>query len=166
MRTLRRNWQTFYYCQYISDRVPGDTSVAGVAISGISVIDDDEQNVNYVRDEYGNLDGETIPYYTAPVQYRANISPAVGAVQEEMYGKLENYDKVIVTELSCPINEKSVLFIGKDPEMTEATTYEYDEDEKEYVEKTYSVPAYNYIVERVSTSLNSKTIAIRQVPVG
>lgn len=165
MRTLNRNKRTLYYCRYISNRVPGDTAVAGEAISGLSVIDDDEQEINYIMDEYGNQNGETIPYYATPVAYRANYSPASGAVQAEMFGDLEQYDRVIVVDTDCPIDEHTVLFIEKEPTFSSVTTYAYDDD-NELVEKTYYVPDYNYIVRRVSTSLNNKAIAVRQVKVG
>ena len=147
MRVLERNWRTFYYCQYIDDCIP-----------------DDEGTINYVTDECGNQNGEVIPRYSQAQEYRANISPANGTVQAEMFGDLEQYDRVIVTGLDCPINEHSVLFIDKEPEYTDVTTHEYD-DEGELVEKTYPVPAYDYIVRRVGTSLNSKVIAVRKVAV-
>lgn len=168
-----RNHRPFWYCLYKSDRKPGDTSVAGEAIPGISVVGDDEKNINYVIDENGNETGERILQYADEVQMNANISPASGQSQAEMFGGLEDYDKVIVTtDMSCQIDENSVLFLDKDPEWSEVKTYEIEETDSEalyadntLVEKTYRVPVYDYIVKRVAKGLNSISIAVRKVKV-
>lgn len=90
MRTLERNKQKFYYCQY--------------------------QSSTTVYDEYGNETGEPRRNYSVPQSMRANISPATGQSNTEQFGNLESYDKVIVTDwMSCPINEQSVLFVDKEP---------------------------------------------------
>ena len=102
-------------------------------------------------DEYGNESGVKVSYQ-APVLMYANISPATGTAQTETFGTLENYDKVIVThDMSCPIDENSVLFIDKEPETPVGN---------ETVE-----PVYDYIVRRVAKSLNSISIAVRKVNV-
>ena len=172
MRGLKRNMREFWYCLYKSDRIPGDTSSAGNAITGITAVEDDEQNVNYIIDDYGNENGETIPQYADAVKMYANISPATGQNQVEQFGNLDSYDKVIVTcDMSCPIDEDTVLFIDKEPEYTEVRTNEVTESqalfgEDEVTEKTYRIPKYNYIVKRVARSLNSISIAVRKVEVG
>ena len=80
------------------------------------------------KDEYGNETGEELVVY----------KPAVAM-----------YDKVIVTDdLSCPIDENTVLFIDKEPE--------YDDDGN---------PLYDYIVKRVAKSLNSISYAVSKVTV-
>lgn len=171
MRCLKRNQRPFYYCLYVNDRIPGDTSVTGVAISGTSVIGDSEQNINYIIDEYGNETGERILHYANPVKMYANISQATGQSNTEQFGNLENYDKVIVTDdLDCPIDENSVLFIDKAPEFTEVETDEVIESDTLYGEDTfvahsYKIPVYDYIVRRVAKSLNSISIAVSKVKV-
>ena len=61
-----------------------------------------------------------------------------------MFGGLENYDKVIVTDwMDCPINEQTVLWIDKTPNDGE----------------------HDYIVRRVARSLNSISIAVSKVKV-
>ena len=122
MRTLSRNKQKFWYCLYTS--------------------------VSNVTDTYGNETGKSVTY-SAAKQMCANISPATGMARTEQFGNLESYDKVIVTtDMNCPIDENSVLFIDKVPEFT-----------------SNGKPLYDYIVRRVSKSINSITIAVRKVKV-
>lgn len=123
MKTLKRNQTPFWYLLY--DRKEP------------------------IKDEYGNESGETKVVYQAAVATRANISAATGSAQVEQFGNYAGYDKVIVTDdLSCPIDENTVLFIDKEPE--------YDED---------GTPLYDYIVKRVARSLNSVSYAVSKVSV-
>lgn len=102
-----------------------------------------------VTDGDGNETGEETVVYKPAVSFRANVSAATGASQVEQFGNLTGYDKVIVTDdLTCPIDENSVLFLDKEPE--------YDEDGK---------PLYDYMVKRVAKSLNSVSIAVTKVSV-
>ena len=148
MRDLKRNQTEFWYCLLIPD-----TQEA-------------------VVDENGNETGELIPSYEEAVSMKANVSPATGQNQVEQFGNLDSYDKVIVTcDMSCPIDENTVLFIDKEPEYTEVQTHEIIEGQALYaddeiVEKTYELPKYNYIVKRVAKSLNGISIAVRKVDVG
>ena len=148
MRDLKRNKTEFWYCLLIPN-----TQEA-------------------IVDENGNETGELIPSYKNAVSMRANISPATGQNQVEQFGNLDSYDKVIVTcDMSCPIDENTVLFIDKEPEYTEVQTHEIIEGQALYaddeiVEKTYELPKYNYIVKRVAKSLNGISIAVRKVDVG
>ena len=124
MRCLNRNKQSFWYCLY------------------------DSKTPTY--DEYGNETGEPHVTYEDPVQMYANISPASGYAQTEQFGNLVDYDKVIVTDdMTCPIDEHTVLFVDKDPE------HNLDND-----------LMYDYIVRRVARSINSISIAIRKVEIG
>ena len=123
MKTMERNKTALWYMTY-ADRVP-------------------------VMDEYGNETGEYEVTYNEPVMLRANISPATGSSQVEQFGSLAGYDKVIVTDdVSCPIDENSVLFIDKAVEITD--------DGK---------PLYDYTVKRVARSLNSVSYAVTKVSV-
>lgn len=123
MKTLKRNQTPFWYLLY--DRKEP------------------------IKDEYGNESGETKVVYQAAVAAQANISAATGSAQVEQFGNYAGYDKVIVTDdLSCPIDENTVLFIDKEPE--------YDED---------GTPLYDYIVKRVARSLNSVSYAVSKVSV-
>ena len=136
MRTLSRNKKPFYYCTYKED-VP-------------------------IVDAYGNENGEVIVSYNDQVKMCANISPATGQSNTEQFGNLENYDKVIVTDdMSCPIDEHSVLFIDKAPEFAEVITYTFVGNVATQVK--ISVPVPDYIVLRVAKSINSISIAVRKV---
>lgn len=102
-----------------------------------------------VKDEDGNETGESQVFYKTAVQMSANVSAATGTAQVEQFGNLAGYDKVIVTDdLTCPIDENSVLFLDKEPE--------YDED---------GLPLYDYLVKRVAKSLNSISYAVSKVSV-
>lgn len=101
-----------------------------------------------VEDEYGNETGSRLIYKPA-VKLRANVSSATGTAQIEQFGNFAGYDKVIVTDdLTCPIDENSVLFVDKLPEYSEDGT-----------------PLYDYVVKRVAKSLNAIAYAIQKVNV-
>lgn len=148
MSRKTRNDTDFWYCQF-------NPSVSHVVI-----------------DENGNESGEIIPDYVSAVSMFANISPASGQAQTELFGNLESYDKVIVVkDMNCPINEQSVLFIEKQPEYVSVSTHVivpgnalYADDTVSVV--TYSLPKNDYIVKRVAKSKNSISIAVRKVDVG
>ena len=102
-----------------------------------------------ILDEDGNDTGDQKVFYAEVVPIRANVSSATGTAQIEQFGNLDHYDKVIVTEdMSCPIDETTVLFVDKEPE--------YDAEGQ---------PLYDYIVRRVARSLNVVAYAIRKVSV-
>lgn len=120
MRCLNRNKRKFWYCLYMGS---------------------DTERV----DEWGNATGEFPPIYGEPVEMMANISPASGRSNIDVFGALENYDKVIVTsDMNCPIDERSVLYVDKEPGAGEQ---------------------HDYIVRRVAKSLNHISIAIGKVKV-
>ena len=120
MRCLQRNKQTFYYALYTGK----------------------EQ----IIDANGNKSGQYRVIYSDPVEMKANISASRGSSDVEMFGISELYTKTIVTEdLSCPIKEDSILWIGKEP-------YENEE-----------LTPYNYVVVQKAQSLNSITYAVREV---
>lgn len=146
MKTLKRNESPLWYCLY-----SGKTELV---------------------DEYGNSTGQYALSYGQPTQMYANISPATGHSSTEIFGSLENYDKVIVTAwLDCPINENSVLFIDKAPDMTSVPTYELTEIPTyvpffvEVSASSVSVPTPDYIVRGVAKSKNFISIAVKKVKV-
>lgn len=101
-----------------------------------------------ITDSDGNEIGRGTVYGEVGTM-RANVSAATGYAQTEQFGTFIDYDKVIVTDdMTCPINEHTVLFIDKD--------VEYDGDGK---------PLPDYIVRRVARSLNSISIAASKVDV-
>lgn len=65
-------------------------------------------------DEYGNESGQN-PVYAEPVYMMCSISPASGYAETQLFGTLDDYDKVLVTDmLDCPVNENSVILISED----------------------------------------------------
>ena len=125
MRTRQRISKPFYYRQYVSKAE--------------------------MTDEYGNSLGEYEITYGEPVAFNANISPATGESAIEQFGSLDYYDKVIQTcDMTCPIDENSVLYIDTEPV--------YDE-----VEKVWS--PHDYVVKRVAKSVNTIRIAVAKVNV-
>ena len=124
MRLQKRNLKSIWYCLY----------------SGKQKIMDDN---NYETGEY------RVTYFD-PVEIKCNVSPAMGQSQLGLFGNLESYDKVIVTDdINCPIDESTVLFIDKVPQK-ENGAYIFD---------------YDYVVRRVAKSLNSIAIAVSKVKV-
>ena len=123
MTGLVRNKTTFWYLPYVREEP--------------------------VYDDWMNLTSDTRIVYGKPVEVKANISPASGIAQTEMFGNLENYDKVISPlPVDFPMTENDVLFIDKPPE--------YDKDEN---------PKFDYKVRRIARSLNYTAVAVTKVVV-
>ena len=122
MKLLKRNLKTIHYCLY-KEKEP--------------ILDDD-----------GNETGEYQIGYEEPVSLDCSISSATGNVQVEMFGDLEAYDKVLITDdMNCPIDENTMLFVDKDVEQSE-DRYLFD-----------------YMIRRVAKSLNCIAIAVSKVTV-
>ena len=91
----------------------------------------------------GMKTGEYEKTYSDLFEERMNISPASGVASLEMFGDLTNYSKVAVTcNMDCSLTENSIVWVDK------TTTDSYD-----------------YIVVRVSKSLNNIAYALRKVDV-
>ena len=98
-----------------------------------------------ILDDEGFKTGEYTQGYSDPVEMLANISPASGNTYTEMFGRDVSCDKIIVTDdLECPITESSLLYIDRLPTEGEA----------------------DYVVSRVSKSLNSISYAVKKVDIG
>lgn len=96
------------------------------------------------EDEYGNEIGEGV-VYTSPVPLLANVSASKNVDTADVFGIDINYDRVVmVSGRFCPIEETSVLWVDRDPSNNKP---------------------YDYVVVRVSKSINSTAIAIRKVDV-
>lgn len=141
MRSLKKNKQPFHYATY------------------------SEEIKVYQRDENGNIvyvevDGEQIPIelgtmagYNEPVIFNANISAGKGSAQEEVFGTGIDFTRTISTaDLSCPIDELSLLWIDIPPAYLADGTV--DPDSADY--KVAAKPA---------KGLNSIMIAIKALPV-
>lgn len=122
MKLMKRNLTPVHYCLY-KERV--------------ALTDAD----GYETGEYG-------VGYAEPVKLMCSVSPATGYAQTEMFGNLESYDKVLITDdMDCPIDENTVLFIDKEPAFKDGK------------------PTYDYTVRRVARSLNAISYAVSKVKV-
>lgn len=92
-------------------------------------------------DDYGNETGEMWLTYNLPTEFHANISAARGTA---------NYTKTIVTDnLTLPVDKSTILWVDCEPDANgEAGAVKHD-----------------YVVVAVARSLNSLTIAIKEVSV-
>ncbi len=124
MRLMKRNCRKIYYQLYLGKS---------------PVIDSD-----------GYETGDTQIDYANPVELTCNVSPASGRITQEMFGTMESYDKVILTDqMDCPIDENSVLFVDTIPVIQ-------DEELKNN---------HDYEVKRVAKSLNGIAYAVNKVKV-
>lgn len=125
MRVLRRNTQKIYYALYVSKTAQTDA--------------------------HGYATGEYVKTYGEPVPMRVNVSPATGNASVEAFGTELDYTHMLATcNMDCPIDEESILWIGKEP---------YTDDD------TPQLTPHNYRVARVVKSLNSILYAVREVDV-
>lgn len=128
MRSLQRNKQTIWYRLLTGDPEPITET-----------------------DEWGNVldTGENTQQYSDPVELKINVSQATGTAITEQFGNLDNYDKVLVTtQMDCPINGTTLLYIDTTPTQTNGKWSNHD-----------------YVVRRVAKSINGISIAVRKVDV-
>ncbi|MBQ7418356.1 MAG: hypothetical protein IJ179_07715 [Oscillospiraceae bacterium] len=122
MKLMKRNLKPVWYCLYSTKATQ--------------------------TDDDGYETGEDGVTYGEPVKLMCNVSPATGFAQTDVFGNLESYDKVLITDdMNCPIDENTVLFIDKEPQVVNGK------------------PLYDYTVKRVAKSLNSISIAVSKVKV-
>lgn len=122
MKLMKRNLKPVWYCLYSTKATQ--------------------------KDDDGYETGEDGVSYGEPVKLMCNVSPATGFAQTDVFGNLESYDKVLITDdMNCPIDENTVLFIDKEPQVADGKLL------------------YDYTVKRVAKSLNSISIAVSKVKV-
>lgn len=125
MKTLKRNQQTLYYATY-------GTQTEVITPGGLHTF-------------------EPVVTYSAWTEFHANISPARGESSADVFGADVNYDRVIVTDdLTCPIDEHTVLAIDIAPNTRETTAVQ---------------PVYDYVVTKKAKSLNFIQYAVKKVTV-
>jgi len=123
MRTLERNKQSFYYAVYLGEK---------------EIIDD-----------YGRHTAEYTTSYSAWKPFKANISPAKGESEAELFGTDVQYDRVFVTDdINCPIDENTVLAIDIAPNVRETADV---------------LPIFDYVVTKKAKSLNVISYAVAKV---
>lgn len=125
MRSLRRNKQHLYYATY-DKKIP-------------------------VTDENGDFTGDEETGYSVPVSFYANISPAKGSSQEEVFGKNLDYSRTVVTcDMTLPIDEFSRIWIDTKPVLKADGTTDGD--------------SADYSVVQVARGLNSVSYALKKLP--
>lgn len=145
MRGLKRNKRSFSYA-LLAGKVP-------------------------LTDTDGNYTGEHVLAYDKAVSLKANISPASGRASVEMFGTSEDYDRVILTDdMSCPIDENTILWINKTVDQPAALDALLPADallpDSELYPKaanTYAYENYNYVVRHVAKGLYSIAYAVAKV---
>lgn len=124
MKSLKREKQEFYYSLF-KEKIP-------------------------IFDIEGYETGDYETGYTAPVSFSANISAGKGSSQEEVFGKELDFTRTIsTTDMTCPINEHSLIWIETAPVLKPDGTA--DPNSADYTVAT--LPA---------RSLNSIMIAIKR----
>ena len=79
-----------------------------------------------ILDGNGDDTGDTKPLYDNPVEFRANISPSRGSVDEDIFGQNVSYSRTVSTsKLNLGIDEQSVMW-DEEPEGISKGTVDYD----------------------------------------
>ena len=121
MRTMLRNQTPFWYQVYEGEKA--------IVVNGLNT-------------------GRSKPSYSKAVECRGVISVATGWAEEQVFGNLEEYDRVItLSDHSVPITETSRIYLTAPSVDGEGNVT--------------SRP--DYIVKRVADSLNFRFIAIGKV---
>lgn len=120
MKLLKRNTKPFYFCNY--------------------------EGEEDILDAEGYKTGEKRVLYSEPIRLYGNISPEKGSVQLEMFGNFTDYDRVILLDSDYGIDENTILFVDKEPEME-------------------GRPVHDYIVRKVAKHINGVSIAVSKVSV-
>lgn len=142
MRSLKKNQQSLHYVTY------------------------SEEIKVYQRDENGEIvyieiDGEKVPVeigtvagYNKPVLFYANISAGKGLAQESVFGPDIDFTRTIsTTDMSCPIDELSLIWIENGPQYNADGTV--NPDSADYK-----------VVAKPAKGLSSIMIAIKSLPKG
>lgn len=125
MRSLKRNQQRLYYATY-NNKIP-------------------------ITDENSDFTGNYEAGYSAPVSFYANVSPAKGSSQEEVFGKSLDYSRTVVTcDMTLPINEFSRIWIETKPVIKPDGTADGD--------------SADYSIVAIARSLNSVVYALKKLP--
>lgn len=112
-----------------------------------------------IIDSEGRRTGQYKLAYGKPVKVSLNVSAAMGETATRQFGEDESYDKVVIAaDPNFPIDEYSVLWIDKTPQL---------DRNKELLLDEYGdvITPHDYTVERVARSLNSVAYAVRKVTV-
>lgn len=92
----------------------------------------------------GMRTGRFEPLRSAPIEFKVNVSATQGHAYVRPFGLWGDFSAIMVTDdMETPFDLNTVFWVDKDP-LTEP---------------------YNFIVVRVSRSINSTTIALKEVSI-
>lgn len=96
MRLMQRNLQTVYYCLYQGKQAVLDNGMDSGAKEGV---------------------------YAAPVAMECYLTPVVGGeARPEPFGAIQTYQYTMITDdLSCPIDEHTLLYVYAEPASNDAS---------------------------------------------
>lgn len=108
-----------------------------------------------ILDDEGYETGEYTSGYALPVQIRIRVSPNRGEATNQFFGTLLDYDSTMVTTDNLPIDEYSIIWIGKAPELSNGV-YPVDLDGN-------LITGHTHTVVRVAKDINVTQYAIKKV---
>ena len=108
-------------------------------------------------DSHGRLTGVYDVSYGKPVSYSPTLSPCSGNVISDGFGLGEDYDRtMILDEVGLPIDEASVVWIDRVPELERDGSLKLGDD------MLPAVP-WDYVVGKVAESYSFTNIAVKKV---
>lgn len=109
-----------------------------------------------ITDERGDFTGEYITSYSEPVSFRANISPARGSSEADVFGAALDYSKTISTaSMSLPIDEYSLVWDEKPEKLPDGTT-DFDKAQYKVVAVARGLYHVKYALKRLAKSSEVK----------
>jgi hypothetical protein len=108
-----------------------------------------------ILDGSGNETGEYRNGYALPIQIRIRVSPNKGETTAQFFGSLLDYDSTMITTDALPVDEFSIIWIGKSPELSNGA-YPLDSEGNQITGHTHSVV-------RVAKDINVTQYAIKKV---
>ena len=118
-----------------------------------------------ILDSDGYETGEKEIIYDDPVKIMCNVSPATGQAEQEQFGVIENYDKIVMTDdMTCPINENTILYIEEDPKRVAMLKIQFAVNPfGDLAFKSKVTNHHEYVVRRVAKSLNHISYGVSEV---
>lgn len=108
-----------------------------------------------ILDENGDETGEYTNGYALPVQIRIRVSPNMGEATNQLFGTLLDYDSTMITTDNLPIDEYSIIWIGKTPVLNDGA-YPVDLDGN-------LITGHTHTVVRVAKDINVTQYAIKKI---
>lgn len=108
-----------------------------------------------ILDDEGYETGEYTSGYALPVQIRIRVSPNKGEATNQLFGTTLDYDSIMITTEDLPIDEFSILWIGREPELVDGA-YPPDSNGNQ-------ITGHTHVVVMVAKDINVTQYAIKKV---